>query len=299
MNNARSYPSPAAFRSALTAKLRNEAQSSQWALAQLQRHFAYDRLLARLYHVDRQWIVKGATALLARDIGVRGTRDIDVYREKSREVAEAEVREAAALDIGDWFRFELGPSRLSGDGTVGVRIPVKAYIGATPWAEFHIDLVGDDHRMTGEPEDVPPIARIQIPDVEQLDYVAYPLADHVADKVAATFDVYGSQSLPSTRYRDLVDLVAIATRSTLEAEELITAVHAEAERRGVKLPSAFDVPDLDLWTSGYAAAAQDSLLTVAVTLEAALDIVRPFINPALDRTARGAWDANLRQWEPV
>lgn len=299
MSDNRAYPSPVAFRSALTARLSDEAQVSRWTLAQLQRHFAYDRLLARLYHVDRQWIVKGATALLARDIGVRGTRDIDVYRETSSDVAEAELRKATALDIGDWFRFELGPSRRSGDGTAGVRIPVKAYIGATPWAEFHIDLVGDDYKMTGEPEDVPPIARIQIPDVEQLDYVAYPLTDHVADKVAATFDVYGSQSRPSTRYRDLVDLVAIATSSTLEAEELIKAVHAEAERRGVKLPSTFDVPDLHLWTSGYAAAAQDSLLTVAVTLEAALDIVRPFIGPVLDHTARGVWDANLIRWESV
>src|SRR5450432_1639413 len=38
---------------------------------------AYDRLLERLYLVDEGWIIKGATALLARDIGVRGTdRDV-------------------------------------------------------------------------------------------------------------------------------------------------------------------------------------------------------------------------------
>lgn len=36
---------------------------------------AYDRLLERLYLVDEGWIIKGATALLARDIGVRGTLD--------------------------------------------------------------------------------------------------------------------------------------------------------------------------------------------------------------------------------
>ena len=42
---------------------------------------AYDRLLERLNLVDEGWIIKGATALLARDIGVRGTIDIDLYRE--------------------------------------------------------------------------------------------------------------------------------------------------------------------------------------------------------------------------
>jgi hypothetical protein len=31
---------------------------------------AYDRLLERLHLVDEGWIIKGATALLARDIGV-------------------------------------------------------------------------------------------------------------------------------------------------------------------------------------------------------------------------------------
>lgn len=61
--------------------------------------------------VDDGWIVKGAPTLLARDIGVRATIDIDVYREAAREVAEAELCEAAGRDIGDWFRFEIGAPR--------------------------------------------------------------------------------------------------------------------------------------------------------------------------------------------
>ena len=67
---------------------------------------AYDRLLERLYFVDDGWIVKGAAALLAREIGVRASIDIDVYRAKALEIAEAELRAAAARDIGDWFRFK-------------------------------------------------------------------------------------------------------------------------------------------------------------------------------------------------
>ena len=63
--------------------------------------------------------------------------------------------------------------------------------------------------MTGTPEDVPPLARVAIPDVEQHGYRAYPLVDHIADKVAATFQRYGEMEQPSTRFRDLVDLVAM------------------------------------------------------------------------------------------
>jgi hypothetical protein len=44
----RGYGSPAAFRRALTDKLRTVAQSGKWSLPQLQRQLAYDRLLERL-----------------------------------------------------------------------------------------------------------------------------------------------------------------------------------------------------------------------------------------------------------
>jgi hypothetical protein len=62
------YGSPGAFRRALTDRLKVMAAGSQWTLAQLQRQMAYDRLLERLYFVDEGWIVKGATALLARNL---------------------------------------------------------------------------------------------------------------------------------------------------------------------------------------------------------------------------------------
>ena len=157
--------SPGAFRRALTDKLRVLAAGSRWTLQQLQRQMAYDRLLERLYLVDEGWIIKGATALLARDIGVRGTIDIDLYRDVAGEISEADLRQAAALDIGDWFRFEIGPPRPLAD-TSGVRLPVKALVGNTEWSAFHADLVGEDIRMTGDPEGVPPLARVVMPDLD-------------------------------------------------------------------------------------------------------------------------------------
>lgn len=297
MSDQKKYGSPGAFRTALTEKLRIKSQTSKWTLQQLVRQIAYDRLLERLYLVDDGWIVKGATALLARDIGVRGSLDVDVYRETAREVAEQELREAAANDIGDWFRFELGPGQPASDVAGGTRIPVAAYVGATIWVEFHIDLVGSDLRMTGQPEEVPPLARVLIPDVEQHGYLAYPLVDHVADKVAATFETHGDGQMPSTRFRDLVDLVAIATSATLAADELIEAVASEARRRNLTLPKKFDAPDRTLWEKGYAAEAARSLLSSADTLDEALAIVGPFIDPVLAGTAAGAWAPTLQVWE--
>src|ERR1700722_8486977 len=103
------YATPGAFRTALTDKLRALSERTQWTLPQLRRQLAYDRLLERLYLMDDDWIVKGAVALLAREIGVRGSLDIDVYRAETADRTESDLREAASLDLGDWFRFEVGP----------------------------------------------------------------------------------------------------------------------------------------------------------------------------------------------
>ncbi len=288
------YATPAAFRRALTDRLRMVAGDGLWTLPQLQRQVTYDRLLERLYVVDDSWIVKGATALLARGLGVRGSLDIDVYRSAAREVAEADVRRAAALDVGDWFRFEAGGgASIAGNAT---RIPVTSVIGTTSWCEFHVDLVGGDIRMTGRPDDVAPLVRGAIPEVQQRGYRTYPLVDHVADKVAATYARYGAAAIPSTRYRDLVDLVSIVSGASVDASGQRAALESEFNRRGMTLPERFNVPDRRLWEPGYAAEAKRSLLGVGRTLDSALAIVRAFIDPVLDGSAIGAWDSATATW---
>lgn len=130
MATDRRYASPKAFRRALTDKLKAVAEGSKWTLPQLQRQIAYDRLLERLYLVDQSWVVKGATALLARDLGVRGTIDIDLYRNAAVGVVERELREAVTLDLGDWFVFEVGSGQSVSDGADGMRAATAFKRGA-------------------------------------------------------------------------------------------------------------------------------------------------------------------------
>ena len=294
MTAADRYSTPASFRRALTDRLKLAAKGSRWTVPQLQRQVAYDRLLERLYLVDGGWVVKGATALMARDIGTRGTIDIDLYRAVAGELAEADLRRAAATDIGDWFRFEIGTG--SAVSNAGVRLPVSSVIGATTWVAFHVDLIGSGLRMTGHPEDVPPLARGAIPEVAQHGYKAYPLVDHVADKVAATYERYGQARMPSTRYRDLVDLISIVTGTSVRAAPQRMALTSEFARRQLPLPQSFDVPDRTLWEAGYNAEARRSSLTVGRTLDEAIPLLRRFIDPLLTGTASGRWDQHLRQW---
>lgn len=288
------YGSPAAFRRALTDRINAAVKESKWAPQQLQRQVAYDRLLERLYLLNDGWIVKGATALLARHLGVRGSLDVNVYRAVAHEVAEADLRRAAATDVGDWFRFEVGPAETIGNNAI--RLPVDAIIGATTWVRFHVDLSGTDLRMTGQPDAVPAIARGVIPEVEQHGYWAYPLVDHVADKVAATYERHGDMQTPSTRFRDLVDLVAIVSGGSVEADGQTEALRSEFDRRNLVLPGTFDIPDRALWERGYASEARRSLLGKARTLDEALAVVRPFLDPLFQGEAKGSWDPQRQRW---
>lgn len=290
------YKTAAAFREALKARLRALAKDGPWKPQQLQRQLAYDRLLERLYISDDGWIVKGAVALLARDIGVRASLDVDVYRATTTEVAESDLRAAAKRDVGDWFRFDVGPRQAVADGAAGLRLPVIVHVGATQWARFHVDLVGSDLRMTGEPESVPALALVGMVDIKQGGYRAYPLVDHVADKVAATIERYGGGRMPSTRFRDLVDLVAIARGASVDAAAQMAALRSEASRRGLVLPDRFDVPDRQMWEEGYRAEAGRSLLPVARDLAGALAVVRPFLDPVLNGSAAGTWDHARGAW---
>lgn len=288
--------SPAAFRRALTDRLRNLAETSRWSLPQLQRQMAYDRLLERLYLADTDWILKGAAALLARNLAVRATIDVDLYRSTAVEISESDLRAAARQDIGDWFRFEIGPGQPLSAGVLGDRLPVTAYVGIAVWCHFHVDLVGPDTRITGNPEQVPPLAPIVLPEIRQHGYLAYPLVDHVADKTIAILQSYGPERLPSTRYKDLVDLVAIVSQSESEAEAQRVALESQADRRGITLPFAFSVPDRALWEPGYAAEAARSLLQATLTLDEALTVVGGFLTPLLDGSAAGRWDPRNGCW---
>jgi Nucleotidyl transferase AbiEii toxin, Type IV TA system len=294
------YKTPAAFRRALTDKLRAlVSEDGPWPLRDLQRQFAYDRLLARLYMLDDGWVLKGSTALLARHIAVRHTIDVDVYRAVSRDQAERDLRAALLIDGGDWFAFEAGVGRPIADGAGGTRIPVNARLGTTTWSEFHVDVVAEGIAMTGKPDNVAALTDIALPGLPQPTYRAYPLPDHIADKVCAILERQGVAGRPSTRFKDLVDLVTLVAHASPAADEQYNTFASEARRRGFILPRRFEVPDRKLWESGYAAEARRAYLPQARTLAEALAMLRPFIDPLLDRTAVGQWNPDHRSWEGI
>ena len=293
---------PQAARQAIADRLRQFARERPGTqLADLQRQFAYDRLLCRLFVAQRrEWVLKGATAILARLGGqARHTLDVDLYRrEGSLSEAETALHAAAAHDLGDNFRFALHPSRRVAQDRGALRIPVVAYLGATEFASFHVDLVAGI-LMTGTPDEMPPLVPIDLPGIVRTTYEVYPVADHVADKVCAMLELHPRSSGPpvaSTRYRDLADLAVLARATTVGAEDLQVALASEAGRRGLQLPRAFPKPNAPGWRAGYARVVARAAWPVEKDLDAAWDTVRTFIDPVLGGAAAGRWNPALAAW---
>lgn len=295
------YATPQALRTAVTDRLRTDAGIRGTQLNDLLRQFAYDRFLARIFEDDPEArVLKGATAMLAR-LGPdsRHTLDIDLYRSAGTlDEAEEALRASAALDLGDYFRFEIAPGRPVAGPVATRQLTVTAYLGATVFASFPVDLV-TDLNITGKPDVIGPLVNVDIPGIAPSRYRVYPVVDHIADKVCAIHELHergDAPPQPSTRYRDLADLSAFARTAIVEADALMTALRSEAARRRLTLPARVMVPADRGWRTGYARVMRDAPAVLDRDLTAATETVCRFIDPVLDGSASGRWDPRRLTW---
>jgi hypothetical protein len=287
---------------AVQARSKTAAKSTGTAAEKLQRQFVYDRFLARLFTSapDGTWVLKGGTALLARVRSARHSRDIDLHhRDGTLGGAIAELRTAAAIDLDDHFRFAFGPGtptftteRPGQPGSELATLKVDAYAGVRRLVQFSVDIVTGSI-ITSEPERLHPEPTISL--AGQLTgppYLLYPVADHIADKVCATFERYGAAQMPSSRVRDLVDLVVLARTQRVEADALRAAVDAERAHRRLAPITGWACPSR--WAADYATVARDvAECAEHPTFAVASDFVGTFLDPVLGGGLTGA------TWDPV
>lgn len=148
--------------------------------------------------------------------------------------------------------------------------------------------------VTGIVEWADPILDLGIPGLVRRPYRLYPLADTLADKFMGIIERHGER--PSTRFRDLVDIVLIARSQRVDASALFAALASERCRRELVLPDQFDVPDRPLWAAGYRTAAREVPGMAERTLAAAVVTAQRLFDPVLDGRARGHWDPHSLRW---
>lgn len=270
-------------------------------VSDVRRQLVYDRFLARLFSTadaDR-WVVKGSNALLFRLGGhARHTLDVDLALSGGRSLDEAEqvLRDAASTDLGDMFSFVVNPGSAVAKAS---RFNVDAFLGVTRFERFPVDLVVDVV-MTDEPEIAAP-ALPDIPGMSRPGYRIYPVADHIADKVCAMYEVHAREAggtVASTRFRDLADLWLIARGSTVDAGKLVVAIQSETRRRGMQLPGEVAIPHSPVWKAGYAALVRITSELRGTDIDQAVMVVGEMLNPILSgQLTSGSWNPTRLEWD--
>ncbi len=297
------YATPEALWSAVNARIRQRvAADPDLTVSNLQRQFVYDRLLSRVFAGgDGRWVLKGGTALLARVRSARHSQDIDLFRQAGTvEAAVSELQALASIDRDDHFRFVTGLDSLRHEragqpGTGLATVPVDGYAGVRRVAQFKVDIVVGSI-ITAEPEPLAPEPVVDVAGLPSPDYLLYPVVDHIADKLCATFERFGTAQAPSSRVRDLVDLVVIATTQTAHAAALHTAIEAERAHRGLPEIARFETPAT--WASSYGGQARGVAHCAEYpTYKQAVDLIGRFLDPVLAGSlAQQTWRPSELRW---
>jgi predicted nucleotidyltransferase component of viral defense system len=294
------------LRTGVEARLKTEARGHpSRRLEEVRRQFLLQRFLARVFaDPETGWILKGGTGLLVRVPNARHSNDIDLLYIQPEALLDDAVSDLRRrVDVppgGDLLRFELAdPRRGGGQGVdhVVAQIKVIAYLGVIEYGRFPIDL-SLNQRVAEPVERRRPRPVVELPGSDPLpEFVLYPLADQIADKVCAMYGLYGpNRDQPSTRYRDLVDLAIIVTHEEIDAARATEVLRDEAKLRELELPQKLVTPS-DQWQAGYSRTAAETILPVELrTIEGALETVGRCLDPLLAGTAEGIWNPTSMQW---
>jgi len=131
-------------------------------------------------------------------------------------------------------------------------------------------------------------------EIEPVEIPVVPVAQHIAEKVHAYTRRYGESQRPSTRPKDLVDILLIATAETIDAGALHDALDRTFHTRAWQpLPEALPEPPAD-WRRPFGRLATE--VGIEADLNAAFQEASEFLNPGLGGAANGRWDPGSRSW---
>jgi Nucleotidyl transferase AbiEii toxin, Type IV TA system len=302
----KSYNTPRSFEAALSARAKNLARQQGLESGVLLRGFYFQRLTARAFrHDPAGWLLKGGQALLVRyPAEARLSRDIDLASAAGTvEEALDALSRAARLDLHDFFTFTPTRQDRHGDEIGGAKQSFDVVIGAHRVGVINVDVVAG-RLPTAAPEAarLTPAIAMTWPD-DWPEIRLYPLADHIADKICAMYEWHSGT--PSSRYRDLADLLLISQRERLDSTAIQAALNSEIDRRlqlnvDLRIPGTFTVPGPS-WQTGYPAQANEVTgLRGCRTLEEATRAAERFLTPLLTFTATPhTWDPTTVTWSPV
>lgn len=282
---------------ALEQRLKTEAESTGSNLTRLRKRVAFELFLRRLAQAapDR-WVLKGALALDFRLGGAsRSTKDIDLGRYDDEEAAIEDVAAAQRLRLDDFFTFTATRTDAFDevDEFQAIRFHVRAELAERVFEQFILDI-GFGKSAALDPDRVRTSDFLSFAGIEPLELPAIPIAEHLAEKVHAYTRSYGTTARPSTRPKDLIDILLIADSLSLEAAAMQEALRHTFETRGRQaLPESLPAPPPE-WVPDYGRLAEE--VGLEPDLAAAFDRAAAFLDPVLSGEAQGSWGAAVSTW---
>lgn len=241
------YKTPAALEMAVKEAAKKSPLDTNRAIA----GFYFHRLLCRVFSdPETPFVLKGGQSVLARTVDARATRDIDLLaRETSIEAAIAELKRLACADLGDFVFFSFDraePIKADDEYRDGAKVWFTPSLGGKSLQAVSVDLVVDE--VDGlQPETIAPADRLEIEGIEVFDYRVYRVESALADKLLAMVETHDGR--PSSRVKDIVDVVVYARTCKVESQALSGQVSKESRARKVDLPEGFRVPEA--WRTAY------------------------------------------------
>lgn len=295
MPRAERGTTPSGFRHRLLALLRNASREQGVSAQRLQHRVAFERLLARLS--QDHWLLKGGFALELRyNWTHRPTKDVDLRTELPlREALDTLRMEIVRFGTPDHCSFELGPigSEMQGAPGGAIRVPIIARLAGMVFARFHVDLSSGDV-VVGEPDQLQGSDLLSFAHIEPVLFPAYPITQHLAEKVHA-YTLARDQE--NTRAKDLVDLVALAARESVEGDRLAASLRATFDARGTHEPPAALPRPPARWSSAFRALLAESPATPVADLQDGYVLAALFWEPVLSAAAGGMrWEPSERRW---
>lgn len=174
-----------------------------------------------------------------------------------------------------------------------VRYNMTAELAGRRFEQFPVDVALSEH-PTAPSERLPIPSLLDFADIQPVAMPVIALEQHIAEKVHAYTATYGPQQQPSTRIKDLIDLLLIAEFAMPNADRLRDSLDATFRNRARQpLPSALPAPPPG-WTATYARAAE--AVGLPTDLDTGYTDVVTFLDPVLAGTATDCWNPTRERW---
>lgn len=285
MTEPQKYVNAAAFRTALEARLKNQADTQGVDVPRLRKQVAFDRLLCRLFHNSTvPWILKGGYAMELRMAVARTTRDIDLSLQSlssfeagtstSQRILDL-LQIAAAINLQDYFTFLIGQPMMDLEGAPygGARYPVDARMDGRTFARFHLDVGLGDKAMQ-------PLHSLQCKDWLGFANIG-PGTFTIISKEQQFAEKYHAYTRPRTDYpnsrvRDLVDMVLLIQSNDMDVALIEKAMTMTfGSRKTHEVPDGVPQPP-DNWSIPFNAMAVECQINTDIN--SAFVTLTTFIN---------------------